>query len=1060
MSSPAVTRRAAQKAKIQTRSKANSASRPQSAALLEAKKRARQKISSGGKRSSDVQTLRDPYQTTMEATKLIRGETGLIYDRQMTQHVCLWDENYPECPARLTSVLDRCKELKLFERCVEIAPKSASKDQVLLKHTEEHYEALMKTSGSRNEEALEDLSSHYDAIYIHPTTFELSLLSVGCTVELVKAVLEGRVQNGMAIIRPPGHHAMKAEFNGYCFFNNVAIAAEEALLEGVERILIVDWDIHHGQGTQRMFYDDPRVLYFSIHRFQHGEFWPNLRESDFDFVGEGSGRGFNFNLPLNRTGMTNADYLAIFQQILLPVAIEFQPQLVIVSAGYDAAFGCPEGEMEITPACYAHFLSPLMSLADGRVAVILEGGYCLRSLAEGAALTLKTLLGDPCPQLEPLPPPCDSVQETILNCISVQRPFWKCLQVHRTYGLEEVNNINPPRELHQVVTVFKGSLVRPERFDTRNCYPIQSEERLRKINDRLQQLEITTDLRIPQNRVCVVYDEAMTEHRNLFEIHPEAPERVTKIWERFGEFSTIDRMLRVASRTATEEELCLVHAPEHVQLMRECVKRKDLEDFGENYNSVYFHSSTWNCATLAAGSVLQVVDEVVGGHSRSGVCVIRPPGHHAESDLPHGFCIFNNIAVAAEYAIQVHNVRRVLIVDWDVHHGNGTQHIFERRRDVLYMSLHRYDHGNFFPKGPDGDFTEVGSGPGEGFNVNISWNRKGMGDAEYMAAFHSIIMPIAYEFNPELILVSAGFDAAIGDPLGGCKVSPEAYGHFTHWLSSLANGRVIICLEGGYNVNSISYAMTMCSKALLGDPLPHLDIGSRELNSSCIDTIRSVLSVQKKYWKCLRFNKKVPNFINDTSLSDLMQGMKISGEPCDSDSTNERTRNSDNIDSQPGPSSSSRNDAKTQHQSLSDYLAENASALANEEMFAVVPLKNCPHLALLDPDRTPNEINTSSPCEECLSSVENWICLLCFRTLCGRYVGEHMLYHHLDTEHPLTLSFSDLSVWCYKCEAYIDNPALYKYKNLAHMNKFDGEEMVWSHDNNPTLLHLDGSALN
>lgn len=170
----------------------------------------------------------------------------------------------------------------------------------------------------------------------------------------------------MAIIRPPGHHAMKSEFNGYCFFNNVAIAAQLALdKHEVERILIVDWDVHHGQATQRMFYDDPRVLYFSVHRYEHGTFWPNLRESDYDYIGEHNGGGYNFNVPLNRTGMTNADYLAIFQQILLPVAIEvsvfvfdwslqhfvnsakicktqFQPELVIVSAGYDAAYGCPE----------------------------------------------------------------------------------------------------------------------------------------------------------------------------------------------------------------------------------------------------------------------------------------------------------------------------------------------------------------------------------------------------------------------------------------------------------------------------------------------------------------------------------------------------------------------------------------------------------------------------------------------------------------------------------------------------------------------------------------------
>lgn len=116
---------------------------------------------------------------------------------------------------------------------------------------------------------------------------------------------------------------MKAEFNGYCFFNNVAVAAQHALeYKGINRILIVDWDVHHGQGTQRAFYDDPRVVYFSIHRFEHGTFWPNLRESDFDSAGSGNGEGKNINVPLNKVGMTNADYLAIFQQLLMPVAIE------------------------------------------------------------------------------------------------------------------------------------------------------------------------------------------------------------------------------------------------------------------------------------------------------------------------------------------------------------------------------------------------------------------------------------------------------------------------------------------------------------------------------------------------------------------------------------------------------------------------------------------------------------------------------------------------------------------------------------------------------------------
>lgn len=156
---------------------------------------------------------------------------------------------------------------------------------------------------------------------------------MGSTIELLDHILDGRCQNGMAVIRPPGHHAMKAEFNGYCFFNNVAVAAQRALDNGsAKRILIVDWDIHHGQATQRAFYDDPRVLYFSIHRYEHGTFWPNLRESDFDYVGAGAGLGYNFNVPLNAIGMTNGDYLAIWQQLLMPVALEVMMKAIIKRA--------------------------------------------------------------------------------------------------------------------------------------------------------------------------------------------------------------------------------------------------------------------------------------------------------------------------------------------------------------------------------------------------------------------------------------------------------------------------------------------------------------------------------------------------------------------------------------------------------------------------------------------------------------------------------------------------------------------------------------------------------
>lgn len=135
-----------------------------------------------------------------------------------------------------------------------------------------------------------------------------------------------------------------------------------------------------------------------------------------------------------------------------------------------------------------------------------------------------------------------------------------------------------------------------------------------------------------------------------------------------------------------------------------------------------------------------------------------------------------------------------------------------------------------------------------------------MGDSDYITAFQRIIMPIAYEFDPELVLVSAGFDAVVGDPLGHYHLTPEVYGYFTHWLSSLANGRIILCLEGGYNVNSISHAMTMCTKALLGDPLPLLHTTKKAPNPNCIETVQNVLTTHQTNWKSLKFNRKLPAF--------------------------------------------------------------------------------------------------------------------------------------------------------------------------------------------------------
>ncbi|XP_025261717.1 histone deacetylase 6 isoform X2 [Camponotus floridanus] len=1111
-----------------------------SAALLAAKREAAQRQLLLNKKSNNS-FIRDVYQNAIDAYKIVRKETGLVFDRSMAEHECLWDPNYPECPARFTRVLQRCEELNLVQRCKRVESRLATENEILTKHSQKQIDILKATDGCADSENLELLSSKYDAVFVHPSTYKLSLLAVGSTINLVESICKGEIQNGMAIIRPPGHHAMKSEYCGYCFFNNVAIAVEKALSSNLaNRILIVDWDVHHGQATQQMFYNDPRVVYFSIHRYEYGEFWPNLKESDFHYIGEDLGEGYNFNIPLNKTGMTNADYIAIFQQVLLPMAYEFSPDLILISAGFDAAIGDEKGEMLITPACYSHLLSSLLSLAAGKVAVILEGGYCLKSLAEGAALTLRTLLGDPCPILQTLDLPSSSIRDTILNVIYAHKPYWKCYQYQEMHSINSItHNKEEIANRHVVMVTYKGNDFKPDKYETRNCYPKQSKEVLEVIDKKLNELILLTRLHKAPHKVCIVYDEKMQKHCNISDnIHPEKPSRISSIYNNHEKYGLLERCHLLQGRSATLAELSLAHSKDYIDSIKRTstLKPKELQKQASDYNSVYLHNETWSSACVSAGCLLKMVDAVLNGESQSGIAIVRPPGHHAEEDNACGFCIFNNVAIAAQYAVQFHHLKRVLIVDWDVHHGNGTQSIFEEDPKILYISVHRYDNGSFFPNSKRANYTSVGLNAGEGFNVNIPWNKKGMGDAEYIAVFQQVVMPIAYQFNPELILVSAGFDACVGDPLGGCLVSPELYGHLIHWLSSLANGRIILSLEGGYNINSISHAMTMCTKALLGDPLPMLDSGLIPC-SSAVNSINNVLKTHKKFWPNLQYGMSLPkekllpklkktlnkldeqgritekpkqteskialevieseklelnlaidknrlNLVTDEEILKLtneVENIKIKNSelrPTRS-ATDETRRNSglkksemkkldasqsiqkcvnetnQSKDNQQGGSRipEDRDDEgaaslqrETQSTTLLEYLSDNLQALTAGEMFAVVPLRDCPHLFTVN-EVPPSGIDVTLPCMECASTAENWICLQCYTVHCARSINQHAMQHAEECEHPITLSFSDISVWCYGCEAYIDNPRLYAARNAAHQSKFN-EELPWTYNEN------------
>ncbi|XP_043083593.1 polyamine deacetylase HDAC10 [Puntigrus tetrazona] len=356
--------------------------------------------------------------------------SALIFDEEMSRYKLLWTD--PVCaievPERLTVSYEALKTHCVAQRCKQLPVRLATEQEILLSHSEEYLEAVKQTPTMSVEELMA-FSKKYSDVYFHQNIYHCAKLAVGATLQLVDSVMKREVRNGMALVRPPGHHSQRSAANGFCVFNNVAIAALYAKKNyNLNRVLIVDWDIHHGQGVQYCFEEDPSVLYFSWHRYEHQTFWPNLPESDYTSVGKGKGCGFNINLPWNKVGMTNSDYLAAFFHVLLPVAYEFDPELVLVSAGFDSAIGDPEGEMCAVPEIFAHLTQLLMPLAAGKMCVVLEGGYNLTSLAQSVCQTVQTLLGDPAPRLSGLTAACESALESIHNVRNAHSFHWSCFK--------------------------------------------------------------------------------------------------------------------------------------------------------------------------------------------------------------------------------------------------------------------------------------------------------------------------------------------------------------------------------------------------------------------------------------------------------------------------------------------------------------------------------------------------------------------------------------------------------------------------------------------------------
>jgi acetoin utilization deacetylase AcuC-like enzyme len=292
--------------------------------------------------------------------------------------------------------------------------------------------------------------------------------------------------------------------------------------------------------------------------------------------------------------------------------------------------------------------------------------------------------------------------------------------------------------------------------------------------------------------------------------HPEQPERLAAVVRHLREVGLYDRLAAIEPARAETEWIAEVHAREYIGMVEQTSGRGGLLDLGDTPAC----PDSFDVARLAVGGVLAAADAVVGGEVRNALCLVRPPGHHARPAHAMGFCIFNNIAVAARYLQRRHNVERILIADWDVHHGNGTQEAFYDDPSVLYFSVHRY--GMFFPG--SGRADERGAEAGEGYTINVPLPA-GSGSAEFIAALQEHLIPAAEEFRPDFLLVSAGFDAHESDPLGGMTLTTEDYGAIAGIVTGIAEehcaGRMVATLEGGYNLDALAASVGETLRAFL-----------------------------------------------------------------------------------------------------------------------------------------------------------------------------------------------------------------------------------------------------
>lgn len=307
----------------------------------------------------------------------------------------------------------------------------------------------------------------------------------------------------------------------------------------------------------------------------------------------------------------------------------------------------------------------------------------------------------------------------------------------------------------------------------------------------------------------LVYHPAYLEHDMGFG-HPESPNRLRAIVQRLEESGVAARLIRIEPRKAEDEWITQVHAPNYLASLNRQAPTSGRVSLDPDTS---MSPGTLQAAYLAAGGALAAVDAIMAQQVDHVFCAVRPPGHHAEAGRAMGFCFLNNVAIAARYLQKKYGLTRVLIVDWDVHHGNGTQHSFADDPSILFFSTHQYPH---YPG--TGRGTERGKGAGEGFTINVPMEA-GEGDDDYRAVFQKVLVAAADGFKPEFVIISAGFDAHKDDPLASMGLTESGYAELTEIVAGIAtrhaSGRILSSLEGGYNLTALAASVEAHIKTLL-----------------------------------------------------------------------------------------------------------------------------------------------------------------------------------------------------------------------------------------------------